>query len=108
MYSNQRQLAFIHSFSAMANDALPKLIFTARVSSNAKKGSISVWSELLYSLDLPGLSQLMDSPWSRTSWKKHVECFMKTVANTLLRSDHSHLPISQCLFELGNLSHTGL
>ena len=74
MYSNQRQLTFIHSFSAMANDALPKLIFTARVYSNAKKGSISVWSELIYSLDLPGLSQLMDSPWSRTSWKKHVEC----------------------------------
>ena len=33
---HQRQLTFVHSFSVMARDALPKLIFTARVSFNAK------------------------------------------------------------------------
>ena len=51
---------FVHSFSAMASDGLPKMIFTATVSSNAKDGSIPVWSELLHSLDLPDLSQLKD------------------------------------------------
>ena len=103
MYSkvHQRQLTFIHSFSAMANDALPKLIFSARMSSDAKKGSIPVWSELLYSLDLPGLSQLLDSPWSRSSWKKHVKCLLNTNALLSHQSDCSHLPISQCSFELG-------
>ena len=101
-----RQLTFVHSFSAMANDALPKMIFCARVLSNAKKGSIPVWSDLLQSLDLPDLSQFMDSPWSRKSWKKFVKCLLKT--NSLLHHqlDCSHLPISQCSFELDKpLSH---
>ena len=104
MYStvHQRQLTFIHSFC----DALPKLIFSARMSSDAKNGSIPVWSEPLYSLDLPGLSQLMDSPWSWTSWKKHVKCLLNTNALLSHQSDCSHLPISQCSFELGKpLSH---
>ena len=69
-YCTSQQLTFIHSFSALANDALPKFIFTPRASPNAKKGSIPEWSEVLHSLDLPDLSQLMDSPWSRSSWKK--------------------------------------
>jgi len=71
------------------------------MSSDAKKGSIPVWSEPLYSLDLPGLSQLMDSPWSRTSWKKHVKCLLNTNALLSHQSDCSHLPISEYLFESG-------
>ena len=98
---HQRQLSFIHSFSSMANDALPKMIFTARVSSNARKGSIPVWTELLDSLDLPDLNQLMDSQWSRTSWKKHVKCLLYTNALLSHQLDCSHLPIFQCSFELG-------
>ena len=96
----QRQLTFVNSFSAMASDALPRMIFSARVQSTANKGSIPVWSTLLQSLDLPDLSQLMDSPWSRKSWKKFVKCLLKT--NSLLHHqlDCSHLPISQCSFEL--------
>ena len=71
-----------------------------RVSSNAKKGPIPVWSELLDSLDLPDFNQLMDSPWSRTSWKKHVKCLLHTNALLSHQLDCSHLPISQCSFEL--------
>ena len=75
----------------MTSDALIKLIFTVRVSSDSKKGSIPVWSELLHSLDLPGLSLLMESPWSRTSRKNHVKCLLKT--NVLL----SHQLDSSCV-----------
>ena len=95
----QRQLTFVNSFSAMASDALPRMIFSARVQSTANKGSIPVWSTLLQSLDLPHLNQLMDSPWSRQSWKKFVKCLLKT--NSLLHHqlDCSHIPITQCSFE---------
>ena len=54
-----------------------KMIFSARVSSNAKKGSIPVWSDPLQS-DLPDLSQFMDSSYSRKSWKKFVKYLLKT------------------------------
>jgi len=84
----------------MASDALPRMIFSARVQSTANQGSIPVWSALLQSLDLPDLSWLMDSSWSRQSWKKFVKCLLKT--NFLLHHqlDCGHLPISQCSFEL--------
>ena len=76
--TQQRQLTFVKFFSAMASDALPRMIFSTRVQFTANKGSIPVWSALLQSLDLPDLSQLMDSPWSQQSWKKFVKCFLKT------------------------------
>ena len=95
----QRQLTFVNSFSAMASDALPRMIFSARVQSTANKGSIPVWSTLLQSLDLPDLSQLMDSPWSRQSWKKFVKCLLKTNSPLHHQLDCSHLPFSQWLFE---------
>ena len=103
MYSlvQQRQLTFVHSLSSMANDALPKKIFLARVSASAKKGSIPVWSELLHSLDLPELHQLAESPWSRESWKKFIKCLLKTNSLMTHQLDFTHLPISQCSFELG-------
>ena len=39
--------------------------------------------------------------WSLTSWKKHVKCLLHTNALLSHQLDCSHLPISQCSFELG-------
>ena len=63
----------------------------------------SARSELLSLLELPGLSQLMNNPWSRTSWKDRL---LKTNALLNYHSNCGHLPIFQWSFEAELVNRT--
>ena len=70
----QRQLNFLHSFSRLPDDSLPRLVLEKRLSCSTMKGSLPVFTSLLVSLDLPYIPDILGGDWCKHAWSRSEYC----------------------------------
>ena len=97
----QRQLAFLHSFSAMSPNSLPLQLMLLRLSSLPRKGLIFHLQHILVELSLPSLSDILRGSWSRSVWKRQVKSITLGREFSQFLDTCDHLPLSRCLLSLG-------
>ena len=97
----QRQLVFLHSFSAMSPNSLPLQLMLLRLSSLPRKGLIFHLQHILAELSLPSLSDILRGNWSRSVWKCQVKSITLGREFSQFLDTCDHLPLSRCLLSLG-------
>ena len=60
---SQRQLSFIHSFSLMSTDALPRCVLALRLANHGSGSVLHTWSQLLRHHSLPDIDEILASPF---------------------------------------------
>ena len=97
----QRQLNFLHSFSILPSDSLPRLVFEKRLACPSSKGIIPSICLLIESLSLSSPSDIFRGDWSRHAWKRLVSSTVLATEYSSFLDSCDHLPLSSCPFRLG-------
>ena len=97
----QRQLNFVHTFSGLPADSLPKLVMMKRNSYSPKKGSLPVFYGLFDSHNLPSLPEIVNGDWGRLAWKRWMKGLFRSSEYLAFLDECDHLPLSDCVFPLG-------
>ena len=104
-FISQKQLSFINSISSMSTTDLPRQILEQRLSAPLLSGIIPLWSQLLDSLHLPSLEQLLNNPRSKTSWKNSTKRLLNINHYIELIEGCPDYPIAFCNLPRGKPSH---
>ena len=105
----QHQLNFLHSFSILPLDSLPRLVFEKRLACPSPKGIIPSICLLSESLSLPSLTDIFRGDWSRRAWKKLVLSSVLATEYLSFLDSCDHLPLSHLVCSgCGNQFHIGL
>ena len=97
----QRQLNFVHTFSGLPADSLPKLVMMKRNYYSPKKGSLPVFYGLFESHNLPSLPEIVNGDWGRLAWKRWMKGLFRSSEYLAFLDECDHLPLSDCVFPLG-------
>ena len=82
---SQRQLSFIHSFSLMSTDTLPRCVLALRRLANHGSGSVlHTWSQLLRRHSLPDIDEILASSISVYGWRRYVRSHLQWLRATQL------------------------
>ena len=98
----KRQLTFVHSFSTLPPDSLPRRVLESRAKCLSLRGIIPTLSSLLEECDLPSINSLMAGSCSRLAWKKQVKRLYLTKEFLAFLDECDHLPLSLCSVRLGS------
>ncbi len=100
-FISQRQLTFINSIAAMTSDDLPRQVLVARLANPTLSGIIPLWNQLLDSLNLPSIEELLSSHKSKHSWKSSIKRLLNIEQYVSLSEDCANYPIGACILPLG-------
>ena len=98
---HQRQLVFLHSFSLLPSDSLPRLIFEKRLTSSPSKGIFPTIQVLLQALNLPSPTDILSGGWSKLTWKRYMKRLLLSRDYSLFLDSCDNIPLSDCLVRLG-------
>ena len=106
---SQCQLSFIHSFSLMSTDALPRCTVLALRLANHGSGSVLyTWSQLLRRHSLPDIDEILASSTSVYGWCRYVRSHLVAESHAVVSTECSHLPLSHCLVPGRPIPHWGI
>ena len=93
---------FIHSFSVLPSNSLPRQVLASRISSTPSRGIIPTLKELILKNNLPSLYSILNDNWSKLAWKRFVKKLTLAKEYSSFLNDCSRLPLSECeLIQLG-------
>ena len=95
---HRRQLNFLHSFSTIPHDSLPRIDFEKRLSGPlSPRSSLSIFQSLAELYDLPSFPNILNSQVSRAQWKVQIQR-ITTISDFSVYADECvHLPLSSYL-----------
>ena len=89
----------------MSPTDLPRLILEQRLNSPSLSGIIPHWQQLLDTLHLPSLEQLISTPRGQASWKNSSKRLLNINHYIALTEECLDYPIGYCNLPLGKPSH---
>ena len=105
---SQCQLSFIHSFSLMSTDALPRCILALRLANHGRGSVLHTWSQLLRRHSLPDIDEILASSISVYGWRRYVHSRLVAESHAVVSTECSHLPLGHCLVPGRPIPHWGI
>ncbi len=106
-FISQRHLIFINSIAAMTSDDLPRQVLVARLANPSLSGIIPLWNQLLDSLNLPSIEELLSSPKPKHSWKSSIKRLLNSEQYVSLTEDCANYPSEPASYVWESPQNTG-
>ena len=104
----QRQLSFIHSFSLMSTDALPRHVLALCLANHGSSSVLHTWSQLLRCHSLPDIAEILTSSTSVYGWCCYIHSHLVAESHAVVSNECSHLPLGHCLVPGRPIPHWGI
>ena len=102
-----KQLNFLHSFSLLPADSLPRQLFQALTTSISPNYTTSKLQTLLHQHCLPPITAIPSLQLSKRCWKQAMKRILWAAQLADFLVSCSHLPLAQCsVLHRGNASQT--